>query len=75
MGDNWQAAPEKKKKMKTKPARHFQVGYIHNQMSIKTIYIYIYIVVIKTAISQQKPFKWLKINYIKTMRQPYWKKR
>ncbi len=31
---------EKKKKMKTKPARHFQVGYIHNQRSIKTIYIY-----------------------------------
>ncbi len=39
-------APRKKKKkkmMKTKPTRHFQVGYIHNQRSIKTIYIYIYI--------------------------------
>ncbi len=50
---------EKKKKMKTKPARHFQVGYIHNQRSIKTIYIYIF-VVIKTDLSQQQPLKWLK---------------
>ncbi len=33
----------KKKEMKTKPARHFQVGYIHTQRSIKIIYIYIYI--------------------------------
>ncbi len=33
---------EKKKKMKTKPARHFQVGYIHNQRSIKIIYIYFF---------------------------------
>ncbi len=33
------------KKMKMKPERHFQVGYIHNQISIKikAIYIYIYI--------------------------------
>ncbi len=37
---------EKEKKMKTKPARHFQVGYIHNQRSIKLIYIYIYIYII-----------------------------
>ncbi len=27
-----------KKTMKTKPARHFQVGYIHKQISIKKIY-------------------------------------
>ncbi len=32
---------KEKKKMKTKPARHFQVGYIHNQRSIK-IYIYFF---------------------------------
>ncbi len=35
------AKKKKKKKMKTKPAHHFQVGYIHNQISIKIIYIYI----------------------------------
>ncbi len=40
--DNY--APEKEK-MKTKPARHFQVGYIHNQRNIKAIYFF---VVIKT---------------------------
>ncbi len=38
-----QQSVAEKKKMKTKAARHFQVGYIHNQRSIKIIYIYIYI--------------------------------
>ncbi len=65
------AEKKKKKKMKTKPARNFQVGYIHNQRSIKTIYIYIYMcVVIKTDLSQQQPLKLVKMNHIKTMRQP-----
>ncbi len=75
----WTTMPVKrhqqsKKKMKTKPARHFQVGYIHNQRSIKTIYIYMF-VVIKTDLSQQQPLKLVKMNYIKTMRQPSWKNR
>ncbi len=34
---------KKKKNMKTKPARHFQVGYIQNQRSIKIIYIYFFL--------------------------------
>ncbi len=63
------AEKKKKKKMKTKPARNFQVGYIHNQRSIKTIYIYM-CVVIKTDLSQQQPLKLVKMNHIKTMRQP-----
>ncbi len=33
-----QSGAEKKKKMKTKPARHFQVGYIHNQINIKIVF-------------------------------------
>ncbi len=67
-----QAQREKKLKMKRKPVCHFQVGYIHNQRRIKIIYFYF--VVIKTDLSQQQPLKWLKMHYIKTMRQPSWKK-
>ncbi len=37
-----QSGAEKKKK-KTKPAHHFHVGYIHNQRSTKTMFLYIYI--------------------------------
>ncbi len=41
--------------------------YIYN------INIYVF-VVIKADLSQQQPLKWLKMNYIKTMRQLCWKK-
>ncbi len=34
------AVPRREKKMETKPARHFQVGYIHNQIRIKIIYLF-----------------------------------
>ncbi len=68
-----QAPRKDKKKIQTKPTCHFQVGYIHNQRRIKIIYIYIYFVVIKTDLSQQRHLKWLKMHYIKTMRQPCWK--
>ncbi len=34
-----------------KLARHFQVGYIYNQRSIKIV-LYIFLVVIKTDLSQ-----------------------
>ncbi len=63
-----------KNKMKTKPARHFQVGYIHNQSSIKTIYIYLFIYLfIYCYKNRPKPTTAVKMNYIKTMRQPCWK--
>ncbi len=45
-----------------KLARHFKVGYIHNQSSIKSIYVFF--VVIKTDLSQQQPLKWLKMHYM-----------
>ncbi len=49
------SAEKKKKQMKMKLACHFKVGYIHNQSSIKTIYVFF--VVIKTDLSQQQPLK------------------
>jgi len=55
-----------------KLARHFQFGYIYNKRSIKIV-SYIFLVVIKTDLSQQKSLKWLKMHYIKTKRQLCWK--
>ncbi len=64
---------KKKKKMKTKPARHFQVGCIHNQRSIKTIYIYCVYIFVRGYKNRPKPTTAFKMNDIKTMRQPCWK--
>ncbi len=57
----WTTMPPMRKernKMKTMPARHFQVGYIHNQRSIKTMSCK------NRPNSQQQPLKWLKMHCI-----------
>ncbi len=71
----WTTMPVKRHQQSSakKKKSNFQVGYIQNQVLRLYIYILFYFGY-KTDLSQQQPLKWLKMHYIKTMRQPCWNK-